>query len=181
VCGSISHAHHSPRAPLGQSERGHRSPSSKVALTDCRRAQPPTSRRPPAPPSPPRSSRTRVSCEISEFGAPSTQLLNRGAPRPSRARASRQRRWSTLPISADCSVPRVQTPIQGTKKPKHSPQAIIRQRHRCRRLASSVVLIVTPASVSLGAATIARSPSTNHGRRPPCGATRCPTERRTSR
>ena len=173
MCGSISHAHHSPRAPLGQSERGHRSPSSKVALTDCRRAQPPTSRRPPAPPSPPRSSRTRVSCEISEFGAPSTQLLNRGAPRPSRARASRQRRWSTLPISADRSVPRVQTPIQGTKKPKHSPQAIIRQRHRCRRLASSVVLIVRRhqlrAAPIVGAVTIVRSSPTNHRRRPPCG------------
>jgi hypothetical protein len=31
VCGSISHAHHSPRAPLGQSERGHRtSPRRKL-------------------------------------------------------------------------------------------------------------------------------------------------------
>jgi hypothetical protein len=39
------------------------------------------------------------------------------------ARASRQRRWLTLPNSADRSVPRVQTPIQGTKKPQHGPQA----------------------------------------------------------
>ena len=68
-------------------------------------------------------------------------------------------------------MPRVQTPIQGTKKPKHSPQAIIRRRHRCRRLASSVVLIVTPASAApiAGAVTIVRSSPTNHRCRPPCG------------
>ena len=102
------------------------------------------------------------------------------------ARASRQRRWLTLPISADRSVPRVQTPIRGTKKPKHSPQAIIRRRHRCRRLASSVVLIVTPASASRGTDRRRRHhPCDRHqqtidvGRR--SASTPCPTERRTSR
>jgi hypothetical protein len=36
------------------------------------------------------------------------------------ARASRQRERLTLPNSADRSVSQVPTPIQGTKKPKHS-------------------------------------------------------------
>jgi hypothetical protein len=92
------------------------------------------------------------------------------------ARASRQRDRLTLPNSADRSVPRVQTPIRGTKKPKYSPQAIIRRRHRCRRLASSVVLIVRRhqlrAAPIVGAVTIraivTNKPSTSvAARRPP--------------
>ena len=155
ACRSISHAHRCPRAP--QSERGHRR-------------------------SPQRSCLNLLPSRATPYLAPAAGTIITATPL---ARASRQRRWLTLPISADRSVPRVQTPIRGTKKPKHSPQAIIRRRHRCRRLASSVV-IVTPASASRGTdrrrrhhrAIVTNKPSTSAAMR---RAARCPTERRTSR
>ena len=112
ACRSISHAHRCPRAP--QSERGYRR-------------------------SPQRSRFNRLPSRATPYLAPAAGTIITATPL---ARASRQRRWLTLPNSADRSVSQVPTPIQGTKKPKHSQQAIIRRRHRCRRLASSVVLIV---------------------------------------
>ena len=139
ACSSLS------RAPLGQSERGHRR-------------------------SPHRSCLILLPSRATPYLAPAAGTIVTALPL---ARASRQRERLTLPNSADRSVSQVPTPIQGTKKPKHSPQAIIRQRHRCRRLASSVVLIVTPASASRGTDRRPRhhrrSSPTNHRRRPPCG------------
>jgi hypothetical protein len=112
----------------------------------------------------------RLPSRATPYLAPATGTIITATPL---ARASRQRVWLTLPNSADRSVSQVPTPIQGTKKPKHSPQAIIRRRHRCRRLASSVVLIVRRhqlrAAPIVGAVTIVRSSPTNHRRRPPCG------------
>ncbi len=154
ACRSISHAHRCPRDP--QSERGHRR-------------------------SPQRSCLNRLPSRATPYLAPAAGTIITATPL---ARASRQRRWLTLPISADRSVPRVQTPIRGTKKPKHSPQAIIRRRHRCRRLASSVVLIIRRhqhcAAPIVGAVTIVRRhQQTIDVRR--SASTPCPVKRRTSR
>jgi hypothetical protein len=68
VCRSISHAHRCPRAPLGQSEQGHRR-------------------------SPQQNCLNQVPSRTTPYLAPAAGAII--TARPSRARASRQRRWST--------------------------------------------------------------------------------------